>query len=47
MRLLVVFSEMYLSTPGKFLISGDVVAGTILLWRKVLSTEAGELGGSV
>lgn len=38
---LAVFSEMYLSTLGKFLVPDDMMAQTTLLWREMLSTEAG------
>ena len=37
---------MLLPTLEKPLESGNMMAGTILLWRKEFSTEVGELGGN-
>lgn len=39
-------SVKHVCLPLENLISGDMMAGKILLWRKVLSTEVGRLGGN-
>ena len=40
------FSERYLSTLGKLLVSGARTAGTTPVWSQVLSMEAGALRGN-